>query len=42
MGEFKIRSEYTQGGDQPQAIDKLVKGLEAGQSEISVQSSFKL
>ena len=30
MGEFKIRSEYTPGGDQPQAIDKLVKGLEAG------------
>ena len=30
MGEFKIRSEYTPGGDQPQAIEKLVKGLEAG------------
>ncbi len=30
MGEFKIRSDDTPGGDQPQAIDKLVKGLEAG------------
>ena len=30
MGEFKLVSEYLPTGDQPQAIDKLVKGFEAG------------
>ena len=30
MGEFKLVSEYSPTGDQPQAIDKLVKGFEAG------------
>ncbi|AQT68401.1 Excinuclease ABC subunit B [Anaerohalosphaera lusitana] len=30
MTEFKIKSEYTPRGDQPQAIDRLVTGLDAG------------
>jgi len=28
--EFKLQSEYKPAGDQPQAIDKLVRGLEEG------------
>lgn len=28
---FKIHSKYTPSGDQPQAIDKLVKGIESGE-----------
>ena len=30
MGKFKIKSEYTPAGDQPKAIEALVKGLEEG------------
>ncbi|MBN2081847.1 excinuclease ABC subunit UvrB [bacterium] len=29
-GEFKLVSEFSPGGDQPQAIDRLVDGLSAG------------
>jgi excinuclease ABC subunit B len=28
--EFKLKSDFSQAGDQPQAIDKLVKGFEEG------------
>ena len=28
---FKLESEYTPKGDQPQAIDKLVEGLNKGE-----------
>ncbi len=31
MPDFKLVSDYTPGGDQPQAIDKLVEGLRAEQ-----------
>ncbi len=30
MSKFKIKSEYTPAGDQPKAIEALVKGLKAG------------
>ena len=30
MPKFKVVSEYTPSGDQPQAIEKLAAGLEAG------------
>ena len=30
MAEFKIVSEYKPTGDQPEAIDKLVSGIESG------------
>jgi excinuclease ABC subunit B len=30
MTNFKLKSKYEPSGDQPQAIEKLVKGLEAG------------
>jgi excinuclease ABC subunit B len=30
MSEFKIESEFRMTGDQPEAVDKLVAGLEAG------------
>ena len=30
MGKFKISSEFKPSGDQPQAIDNLVSGLEDG------------
>ena len=30
MGEFKLVSEYSPTGDQPQAIDQLVQGFKAG------------
>ena len=30
MPEFKVVSEYKPSGDQPQAIEKLAAGLEAG------------
>jgi len=28
---FKLESKYTPSGDQPQAIEKLVKGIENGE-----------
>ena len=28
---FKLKSKYTPSGDQPQAIEKLVKGIENGE-----------
>ncbi len=28
---FQIKSDYTLDGDQPQAVDKLVEGINAGQ-----------
>jgi excinuclease ABC subunit B len=31
MGAFKIKSDYKPAGDQPKAIDALVKGLKAGE-----------
>ncbi len=31
MPEFKIKSDYIPTGDQPPAIEKLVRGLEGGQ-----------
>src|SRR5438445_5574623 len=30
MSEFNIKSDYTLEGDQPQAVDKLVEGLNKG------------
>ena len=33
MPDFKVVSEYEPAGDQPQAIEKLVKGLELGLNE---------
>ena len=33
MEKFKLVSEYSPAGDQPQAIDKLVRGLENGAKE---------
>ena len=33
MSGFKIQSEYKPSGDQPKAIDALVKGLKAGQQD---------
>lgn len=33
MSEFKVVSEYTPSGDQPQAIDALSRGIDAGISE---------
>ncbi|WP_443663576.1 DEAD/DEAH box helicase family protein, partial [Clostridium sp.] len=30
MYEFKLHSKFKPTGDQPQAIDSLVKGIEAG------------
>lgn len=30
MGLYKLRSDYKPSGDQPQAIDKLVAGIESG------------
>ena len=30
MPEFKVVSEYTPSGDQPQAIEKLARGIEDG------------
>jgi excinuclease ABC subunit B len=30
LGEFKLISDYTPGGDQPAAIDKLTKGITEG------------
>lgn len=29
--QFKLQSEYKPTGDQPQAIEKLVKGIEIGE-----------
>lgn len=33
MDKFKLVSEYTPAGDQPEAVDKLVKGLDDGLKE---------
>lgn len=33
MANFRIKSEYTPAGDQPQAIDALVRGLQEGASD---------
>ncbi|HOC33516.1 MAG TPA: DEAD/DEAH box helicase family protein, partial [Ruminococcus flavefaciens] len=33
MDRFVLHSDYAPAGDQPQAIDKLVQGLEAGKKE---------
>ncbi len=33
MDKFKLVSEYSPAGDQPEAVDKLVKGLESGAKE---------
>ena len=33
MEKFKLVSEYTPAGDQPEAIDALVKGLDDGLKE---------
>ena len=33
MDKFKLVSEYTPSGDQPKAVDSLVKGLESGVKE---------
>lgn len=33
MSVFKLKSEYTPGGDQPKAIDALVKGLKEGKRD---------
>ena len=30
MGQFKVVSEYSPSGDQPQAIDTLASGIENG------------
>ena len=30
MGQFKVVSDYTPSGDQPQAIDTLASGIENG------------
>ncbi|MDR3706668.1 MAG: excinuclease ABC subunit UvrB [Capsulimonadaceae bacterium] len=31
MGQFEVISEYTPSGDQPDAIEQLIKGLDSGQ-----------
>ena len=44
MAKFKVVSEFTPSGDQPQAIEKLVRGLEMGieeQTLIGVTGSGK-
>ena len=33
MNRFKLVSEYAPTGDQPQAIDRLVQGLNSGMTE---------
>ena len=33
MPDFKLVSDFKSTGDQPQAIEKLVAGLDAGQRE---------
>jgi len=33
MPEFRLESQYSPAGDQPQAIDKLVEGVRAGARE---------
>ena len=33
MPDFKVVSEYTLSGDQPEAVDALVSGLDAGIEE---------
>ena len=33
MPDFKVVSEYTLSGDQPEAVDALVTGLDAGIEE---------
>ena len=33
MPEFKVHSQYEPSGDQPQAIEKLASGVEAGLDE---------
>jgi excinuclease ABC subunit B len=33
MDQFVLKSEYTPTGDQPQAIDALVEGIERGDRE---------
>ena len=33
MGDFKLVSDYKPSGDQPQAIDRLVRGIELGLNE---------
>ena len=33
MGEFKVVSEYSPSGDQPEAIAALAQGVEAGIDE---------
>ncbi|MGX7106803.1 excinuclease ABC subunit UvrB [Hutsoniella sourekii] len=33
MDEFKLKAPYQPGGDQPQAIEKLSQGIEAGRKE---------
>ena len=39
MERFVLHSDYAPAGDQPQAIDKLVQGLEEGKKE---QRAFPL
>jgi excinuclease ABC subunit B len=31
MSGFKLKSEYKPTGDQPQAIEKIIKGIKEGQ-----------
>ena len=33
MGKFEVISDYKPSGDQPQAIDALTRGIEAGLGE---------
>ena len=37
MGLFKLHSPFKPAGDQPEAIDKLVRGLEAGEDRLILQ-----
>lgn len=45
MGEFKIKSDYVPTGDQPEAIEKIVEGLEKNykyQTLLGVTGSYSL
>ncbi len=41
---FKLVSKYEPDGDQPQAIDKLVKGIETGEKDgaIGIGKTFTI
>ncbi|WP_410968888.1 DEAD/DEAH box helicase family protein, partial [Salmonella sp. SAL4444] len=36
MPPFKISSEFTPSGDQPEAIDRLTEGVQAGEEHVTL------